>query len=223
MKNIVKYLTSLLLLTMSIALAQQVDITNPVAPKTQLTTNWVFVVDTSHSMQGVFDKSRAAFLHATSHPTDELFFSVITFNDRGMERFRDWQPASDRAFREASRWIETEMRVLSYGQRALEMALHLARPELTIVLITDGGFTEASEGRGFEAIRRTITSGQEWRRNNGHGSALLCAIGIENIGYTTGGKPSDADCQAFLREVGDQHGGGYFLVRNAMPEARTRR
>jgi len=219
MKNIVKYIMSLLLVSVGIALAQ-VEITNPVVPKTQLTKNWVFVVDTSHSMRGVFDKARAAFLHATSYPTDELFFSVITFNNRSMEKFRDWRPSSDREFREASRWIEAEMRILSYGQHAIDMALHLERPELTIVLITDGGFTEACEGRGFETIRQTIAAGQEWRRNNNYGSALICSIGIENIGYTTGGKPSDAACQAFLREVGDKNGGGYFLVRNAMPVSR---
>lgn len=220
MENIVKYMASLVLISVGVALAQQAEITNPVPPKTQLTKNWVFVVDTSHSMRGVFDKARAAFLHATSFPTDELFFSAITFNNQNMEKFRDWRPSSVQEFQETSRWIESEMRVLSYGRRAMEMALHLERPELTIVLITDGGFTEACEGRGFDTIRRTITDGQEWRRNNGHGAALICSIGIENIGYTAGGKPSDADCQAFLREIGDQHGGGYFLVRNAMPVSR---
>ena len=210
------------------ALAQQavptvpVEITNPVAPKARLTKNWVFVMDTSHSMQGVFDKSRAAFIHATSSTTDELFFSVITFNDPGMTKFRDWQPASEREFREATRWVEREMRVLSFGQQAIEMALHQQRRELTIVLITDGGFTEACEGRGFGTMRQTFADGQKWRVDNGYGQALICALGIENIGYTNGHKPPDADCQAFLREMGDLYNGGYFLVRNVMPTARAR-
>jgi len=213
------------LLTFGISPAQQnpqIEITNPVPPKTQLTTNWVFVMDTSHSMQGIFDKSRAAFLRATSHPTDELFFSVITFNDPGMQKFRDWVPASPREFADASRWVEQEMRVLSYGQRAIEMALHLERARLTVVMITDGGFTEACEGRGFGTIRQTFADGQEWRRTHGFGEALVCCLGIENIGYTNGHKPPDADCQAFLRELGDQYNGGYFLVRNAMPIAPAR-
>lgn len=224
MKNALKYavISALLTFVGVVAFAQQnpqVEITNPVEPKTPLTKNWVFVMDTSHSMQGVFEKSRAAFLHATSFPTDELFFSVITFNNQSMEKFRDWRPASAQEFQEAGRWVEQEMRVLSYGRRAIEMALHLERRELTVVLITDGGFTEACENRGFDSMRRAFADGQEWRRNNGYGQALICSIGIENIGYTTGHKPSDADCQAFLREMGDQYGGGYFLVRNAMPVA----
>jgi hypothetical protein len=196
----------------------QIEITNPIPPKTHLTTNWVFVMDTSHSMNGIFDKSRAAFLHVTSYPTDELFFSVITFNDPGMQKFRDWVPASAHEFQEAARWVEREMRVLSFGQRAVEMALHLERPRLTMILITDGGFTEACEGRGFGTMRQTFADGQEWRRSHGFGEAVICCLGVENIGYTNGHKPPDADCQAFLREIGDQYNGGYFLVRNAFPE-----
>lgn len=225
MRNILKYAVVSALLTFigTATFAQQapIEITNLVAPKTQLTKNWVFVMDTSHSMQGIFDKSRAAFIHTTSFPTDELFFSVITFNDPGMQKFRDWRPASAQEFRDAGRWVEREMRVLSYGQRAIEMALHLERRELTVVLITDGGFTEACEGRGFGTMRQTFADGQEWRRANGYGPALICSVGIENIGYTNGHKPLDADCQAFLRELGDQYGGGYFLVRNAMPATRA--
>jgi hypothetical protein len=215
------------LLMFGITSAQQppslsIEVTNPIPSKARLTTNWVFVMDTSHSMNGIFDRSRAAFIHATSSPTDELFFSVITFNDPGMQKFRDWTPASAQEFRDASTWVEREMRVLSYGAKAIEMALHLERQELTIILITDGGFTEACERRGFGTMRQTFADGQAWRRNRGFGEAIICALGIENIGYTNGHKPPDEECQMFLREIGDQYNGGYFLVRNAMPAPRRR-
>lgn len=186
-----------------------------VEPDGEITNRWVLVMDTSHSMRGVFAQAMDAYLEVTDFPTDELFFSLITFNNRGMEQFKDWVGASAEEFAKASTQIEKEALrgVLSYGATALRMALRQEREDVTIILITDGGFTEACEGRGFNGIRRVIEENQQWRVDQGYGEAKISCIGIENKGYTTGGKPTDEQCQAFLREIGTRWKGGYFLVR----------
>lgn len=186
-----------------------------VGPAEPLSTNWVLVMDTSHSMRGVFEQAFRAYLEATSFETDQLFFSLVTFNNRGMEQFKEWAPASREEFAKANALIEKEARrgVLSYGAAALRMALQQPRQNLTLIVITDGGFTEACSGRGFDGIRKVIEENQAWRVENGYGEAKICTIGIENKGYTTGGKPSDEECQAFLREMGTRWKGGYFLMR----------
>jgi hypothetical protein len=186
-----------------------------VAPKQKLTKHWAFVVDNSHSTRGVFDKVRGAFIEATSVPFDEMEFCMIAFNNRGMERFRDWTWASDEEFAASMVWLaEDKIGVLSYGARAITMALEQERDELTIVLITDGGFTEACYDRGFGAIEKAIVDGQRARAEKGLGPALICCLGISNPGYTTGGKPSDEVCQEFLRRTGLLYEGGYFVVRS---------
>lgn len=191
-------------------------------PTAQLTTNWCFLVDTSHSMRGVFDKARLAFFEATSYPTDQLRFSVITFDNRGMERFQDWKDASQEEFRKTSNWIREreEYRILSYGVKAIEMALDLQVQNLTILVISDGGFTEVStSGRRWDVIREAFSQGQQRRLNRGLGSAIITTIGIENPEYRAGNKPSDAECQAFLKEIGERYAGGYFLVHDALQAA----
>jgi len=188
-----------------------------VEPDGGITNRWVLVMDTSHSMRGVFAQTMKAYLEITEFPTDELFFSLVTFNNRGMEQFKDWVGASEDEFTKASDLIEKEARrgVLSYGATALRMALRQERDELTIIVITDGGFTEACEGREFGSIRRVLEENQQWRIDQGFGEAKICFIGIENKGYTTGGKPTDEQCQAFFREIGTRWKGGYFLVRQS--------
>lgn len=186
-----------------------------VRPERPLTTNWAIVMDTSHSMRGVFDSAFGAYLKATSFPTDQLNFCLITFNNQSMEQFKDWSPASVDEFKKAGELIERENRrgVLSYGAKAIRMALQQERQELTVLIITDGGFTEACNRRGFGSIRQVFIENQEWRKNRELGEALISCIGIQNTKYTTGGKPPDEECQAFLQEVGTRWGGGYFFVR----------
>jgi len=99
------------------------------------------------------------------------------------------------------------------GAKAIEKTLRLKKKHLTIIIITDGGFTSACYGHGFGKIKKVIKEGQKWRVKQGWGKAVICTIGVENKGYTAGGKPTDKECQAFLRKVGKKYGGGYCLVR----------
>lgn len=188
------------------------------APKQRLSKDWLFLFDNSHSMRGVFAKARAAFVEATRYPTDELNFKVIAFSNEGQQDVLEWQPASAQAFQETDKWLHKNAGIKSYGCKAWELALKTRTPKggaLTVICISDGGFSE-----GFAPIRRSIASGQAWRKANGLEEALLVSIGIENKGYTAGGKPSDEECQKFMREIGEAGKGGYFLVRE--PVATTR-
>lgn len=190
-----------------------------------LTTKWVFMVDTSSSMRGVFSKARRGFAEATRCPQDQLEFAVISFAN--FETLLDWRWATPESLAGADQWIHSEnterlsAHVLSYGVKAFQLALQQDRKELTIVLITDGGFTEAcSRWRSahnfsaFDPIREAIRAGQAWRINRGLNPAIIAAVGVENIDFTAGSKPPDEICQRFLREIGHDNHGGYYLIRN---------
>lgn len=188
-------------------------------PAQHLSKDWVFVVDGSASMKGVFAKTKRAFFEATSFSSDDWHFAAITFDDAGQERFRDWVDASLDELSRLETWIDERPRsrkpVLSYGAKAIQMALQQEKRELTIILITDGGFTEVSRAGGnFQVMRDVIDDGQQWRSNRNLPHALICCLGIENPHYRAGNKPPDGQCQDFLRGVGERSGGGYFLVRN---------
>lgn len=192
-----------------------------VSPAEPLSKYWIFVVDGSNSMDGIFGKVRKAFLTATAGASDEWEFAAITFDDARMERFRDWVKATPDELVSLEQWIRFRERnrrpVLSYGATAIRMALAQNKRELTVILITDGGFTEVSRAGGnFQVMRDVFEAGQAHRANNGLPYALVCCIGIENKNYTAGRKPPDADCQAFLKEMGERWRGGYFLVRGAI-------
>lgn len=183
-------------------------------PTERFTKNWCFVIDNSESVRDIFGQVRAGFLSIVNQNTDHMFFSAISFNNRGGERFRDWVAASPEEFAATDRWLTTCRGVLSYGVTALRMALTQERSELTVIILTDGGFTEACINRGnFGQITSVIEECQAWRENRGFGAAIICTIGIENIGYTIGNKPPDEVCQAYLRGLGERYGGGYILTR----------
>lgn len=191
-------------------------------PQTRLTTSWMFVVDTSASMERCFEKSRVAFMEATRCPTDELKFGVVTFNNEfnqevmkldinGGDFKSNWHPATADNFRKTEEWIRAHHGVRSFGAKAMKIALSSPRKNLTVVLITDGGFSD-----GFAAVSDQINETQQWRLNNGLGYAIITTIGIENLYYSAGGKQPDADCQAFLRGIGERWHGGYFLVHGVV-------
>jgi hypothetical protein len=219
-------------------------------PTTKLAKNWVFVVDTSDSMEGVFHKALKGWRYLTQNPTDEWFFCVYVFNNKGQTKHTKWLASSPENFEKAEAWVEhpRQRGVNSNGKRAIEQALRIMRSELSIVLITDGGFTSACDNRGFGRIRKTIISGQAWRRANSLHQATITSIGVSNSHYSAwclrcirgiktssrhnyalpdhwrsnkGKKPSDNDCQAFLREIGTAYAGGYLLVRHREPPVAT--
>jgi hypothetical protein len=160
-----------------------------------------------------------AWLEATKNPTDQLEYSIVAFNNQNMDRFRDWEWASEESFTSAYEWIIADKHggVLSYGATAITTAIQQERDMLTVVLITDGGFTEVSRAGGnWDVMRRVFVDAQKWRDTKGLGEAIVTTIGISNPNYTAGNKPSDKDCQAFLREIGTRYGGGYTRVTGAI-------
>lgn len=222
MKKILQKTLFALFLFASIMFAQEsVRFETISEPGARLTTSWMFVVDTSASMERCFEKSRVAFLEATKCPTDELKFGVVTFNNEFNQEvmkldvngdFRtNWHPATVDNFRKTEEWIRGHCGVRSFGAKAMKIALSAPRKNLTVVLISDGGFSD-----GFTAVDSAIESTQQWRLNNGYGYAIITSIGIENLYYTAGGKQPDADCQAFLKGIGEKWCGGYFLVHGVV-------
>lgn len=214
----VKTILVMLLITMLPAWALPGDLVFEVvdAPKTRLSKDWLFLFDNSHSMRGVFAKARAAFVEATKQPTDELNFNIISFSNEGQQDVRGWRQATVEEFEETDKWLHSKSGIKSYGCKAMEMALQEKKKDLTVILISDGGFSE-----GFAKMRESLAKGQAWREKEGLPKALLVSIGIENKNYTAGGKPADEVCQKFMRELGDLGEGGYFLVRE--PQAQVKR
>lgn len=180
-------------------------------PSHRFTDRWALVIDTSSSGQRVFSKVLFAYDRVMEFVNDDFLVTYFSFNSSTY--FREWEAATPLAVHDAKAWLNSTKGVLSRGTNALTEALRLQEPHLTIVIIGDGGFTEACSGRGFERLAATIQNGQQWRLDNALYPALICTVGIENIGYTAGGKPSDADCQGFMQRIGTTYGGGYFLVR----------
>lgn len=225
-----------------------VDLPTPGALK----KNWVFIVDTSDSMEGVFHKALKGWNHVTQAPTDDWSFCVYVFNNSGHDKHTKWLVASPANFERVKKWVKqpSQRGVNSNGRLSIEKALRLTRSELSIILITDGGFTTACENRGFGKIRQTIIDGQAWRKENKLNQATITTIGISNSHYSNwclkcvrgprttaphnyalpdawrsnkGKKPTNADCQAFLREIGTAYDGGYILVRHNEPPVKKQK
>lgn len=197
-----------------------------VPPKERFTHNWVFVIDRSSSLwnegmkRGTMKALRNGWRLALSHPTDELYFSIYKFHDKDSEEYLPWMKASPDEIIRAEKWLLPNPDdpsegggLYSYGLGAIKKALGQERQQLTIIIITDGGFTSACNGGGFGKIQKAIEDGQKWRVVNGFGQAIICTIGIENKDYFGGGKPDDEICQAYLEKVGSEWGGGYWYVR----------
>lgn len=193
--------------------AYRMTMVNP--PAVRLTNNWAFIFDTSHSMkQDRVAKAHYGFVNATNHSTDEWKFCVFTFNDHGVDRFLDWEEASVDSFKAAHKWSNKPRQrgVLSYANAAIKKALHLKTKDLTIILITDGGFSSSAGTDGLVKVKQIIADGQAWRQKNGYGKAIIACIGIQNLYYRAGYKKPDPICQRGLQEIGVANSGGFFYV-----------
>ena len=180
-------------------------------PASPFSDRWTLIVDTSSSGQRVFGKTLFAYEEIMRYTTDEFYFSMFSFNN--LTYFREWEQVSPEAIRRNKAWLDDTKGVLSRCTEALTLVFRDPEPHLTIILVGDGGFTEACFNRGFDQVEKIIRDGQDWRIANGLYPAIICSVGIENVGYTAGGKPTDRDCQDFLRHIGALYHGGYFLVR----------
>lgn len=214
MKRLAVVVASILLASTSIANPDEpiYKMKMVVKPKERFTNRWAFVVDTSHSIveKGLFGGILTAYRTATQMPTDQLKFCMYAFNNRGCYKYRKWEDASVEAFDGSVRWLYNPKNqgTMSYGSGAIEAALHQKYDKLTVIIITDGGFTE-----GGEPIKKVIDKAQDWRKKAGYGPAIICTIGIENHNcWPTYPKPYDVVCQRWLEDIGKKGDGGYFYV-----------
>lgn len=197
-----------------------IQIKTVVKPEAHLSTKWAFIIDGSSSLwtlqsrHRLVDKMNMAFSFATKHISDEFQFCIYVFSNKNRERFKDWEWASVDELTKAHRWVRNRRRddIYSHGRKSFELALRQKTERLSIIVITDGGFSSHNKQDGFGAVDRTIQEGQKWRVEQDYERATITTIGIENRWYYGGNKPSDEVCQAFLRRIGSENGGGYYYV-----------
>ena len=218
--------------------------------------NIVFLIDASSSiynepaLQRKFE--RAWGIITSNFASDELYFKIYVFNDKNKERMSKWYDAGGplglKKFRQAKKWILKKTGIYSWGLQAFKMALREKCPldnnritarRLTVVVMTDGGFTEAAEWvhpvkkiqkatedraiggayvktGSFKVFDRMIAQEQVKRKKKGLSPAVIVTIGIENDNPTWGltAKQPNDKCQAWLKKIGTQYHGGYLYVRN---------
>lgn len=207
-----------------------------------ISPNIVFVIDASSSINSsdeVSAKFELAWNQIVSYlGFDSLYFCVYVFNDEDSLYRRDWQEVNgldaENEFKRARDWVRKCTGIFSYGKKALSLAIKeknkfakndYMKRSLTIILITDGGFTEAARygmseeckslGRSpFWPIENAIKESQKWRKRHGLFPATIVSIGLENKEvWSLSVKRSDKECQNFLRKLGKLYHGGYYLVR----------
>jgi len=180
--------------------------------------NWAFVIDSSHSTWDIAERVLTGVEVATQFPTDHLRFCTYVFNNEGCHRYRrvrdkdgnlvGWVDASPDEFKAAKKFVRDNRGVSSYAAKALRDALFQPKKDLTIIVISDGGFSE-----GITKIKATIEAGQKWREKKGYGRAIICAIGIENMkSWPTYPKLSNRVCQQSMRDIGVEGKGGFFYI-----------
>lgn len=244
-------LITILLLSTTYSSAQEIEFVQKVKPAAPLSPNILFLVDASSSITWD-DESLRKFdfawrTIASMLGGDELYFSAITFNDKGNEQQRPWEKMGwghfenvnlsgrkdfyqwvfvPKQFEYVRKWVLENTGTRSYGEFALYKAItdmnpliknRIMRKTLTVILITDGGFTEAADkpkGTGnFISIYKSILTAQEFRKKMGLVPASLLVIGMENKNWSLTVKRPDNECQDFLKHIGKKFGGGYYLVR----------
>lgn len=231
-----------------------------VRPARQLTSNWIFVVDNSDSMRRNFGKARQGFHFLTQAGTDQWRFKVLVFSNTFKLKSEKWAPASPTAFDEAERWIShpDQKGISSFGAKALFAALGYQEnngkwvaektvANLTVVLISDGGFTSSSGNKGHAHLLQSVAEIQALRAKSGIGPAIITTVMIDNPHYNKlccpnsgpwtrhyydapdtpehnyGGKASNRDCMAFMRLLGKTYAGGMLLVKNKATAPKHRR
>lgn len=193
--------------------------------KERFTKNWAFVIDSSHSTWALAAKVMKAFNTATGFPSDQLRFCAYVFNDPGWtsKHYRDWVDASPEEFDKTQRWIRNTRGVGSIATPALVRALQQPVKELTVLIISDGGFTDGGGkgGQGIGVVKAIIEAGQKWRERQGYERALIVSIGIENaLCWPYYPKLSNTDCQKGMRDIGVDGLGGYFYIHKIRHQVR---
>jgi len=203
-----------------------------VVPTKFVSNNIVFVIDGSSTIRqskGLKGKFYRAWQGITNRlVADEWYFSAHLFGDKGREKVYPWTAAggkkSVQELAKLYRWTSKSKNVRSFGNKALSAAIKSRNPlnknkmmsrTLTVILITDGGFTEAVGPTGYERSYEVAIKAQRWRKANDLFEATILTIGLENkIYWSSHVKRPDAECQAFLKTLGTKYNGGYYLVRD---------
>lgn len=174
----------------------------------RFTKNWAFVIDSSHSTWDIAGRVITGVEVATQFPTDHLRFCAYVFNNEGCHRYKDWVDASPDEFKATKKFVYANRGVSSYAAKAIRDALLQPKKELTVIIISDGGFSES-----INRIKATIKVGQEWREKSGYGRAIICTIGIENMKcWPTYPKQPNRVCQKGMRTIGVKGKGGFFYI-----------
>jgi len=190
----------------------------------RFTKRWAFVIDSSHSTWDICTTVMAGFNAAVSMPTDDLRFCAYTFNNRGCHKFRDWEDASKDAFDATKKWVSQNKGVNSYVEGAIRGAITQPVENLTVILISDGGFSDGVSlaGASAQVVKEIIAEAQAERANQGLPPAIICTIGIENARcWPQYPKASNATCMQGMRDIGIEGRGGFFYVREIAKELAT--
>jgi hypothetical protein len=230
---------------------------NP-APRA-ISSNIVFVVDASSTINRYPDAiakfSLAWDTLVQNFASDQLYIRTYVFHDELSERKTKWVdaggPLGMEKFEAHKQWVLRNTGIYSWGLRAIKIALREVCPldknkaskrRLTIVLVTDGGLTEAANNRSgkteedvlnstikehvyarlgsFEVVDKVIELEQQKRVLRGLDRATIVTIGVENVKadleYGPSVKRPNSECQSWLKSIGKRYDGGYFYVRPLM-------
>lgn len=236
--------------------AQDASVEIVVPPKPHaISHNVVFVVDGSSTMNNTVEMSKkwqkAWDTIVNLLCGDELYTRTYVFHDLGRNKKTKWEdfggPLGFQKFKRVKKWIIKNDGIRSWGLLSLRQALKDKNPldknpgtnrRLTIILLTDGGFSEAAGNEpkskkkrvslekrvragkwamtgSFKIFDKIIKEGQEWRKKNGLAPATILSIGIQNDNPTwgTGVKRPEKECQAWLKKIGKKYNGGYVYIK----------
>ena len=226
--------------------SNQTIIEEVVHPKAPPPSDWVFVIDASDSMEGIFRRAIDGLRYITQWPTDEWHFKVYVFSDKAKTRWTEWEDVSVEALDTVEKWVDEDAQhgVNSYAERAIVKAIQEPRKNLFVILVTDGGFTSSCDDMGYGTITTAIAGAIKARLLAGFNSPLICTIGISNPHYSAwcyrcihrgssvphdfglpdettsnkGKKLPNKQCMSYLQWLGDYYRGGFIKIHGAVPD-----
>jgi hypothetical protein len=183
--------------------------TGPDGMPIRMTKRLIFIYDCSGSMNSEDLAIAISFVRGVMmQPLDEFEIGIIAFDGAtyrwpGIPEPKQTPPVpknwaalpSAPAIEQATQWLQN---LNDNGNTevipAIDMALKEKRDELSIVIVSDGGFHAESTKDILEAIEK----GQKWRKDNKLGRVNIMAVGVDDT-------PNNA-----LTKIGEVGGLGYF-------------
>lgn len=198
-KRLALGLVSGLLAVLVTGAAMAAELVTVVRGKTRFSNRILFVCDVSGSMHGrSFDQAVSSVRALASQPTDDMQIGVIAFADTATRwspsKKATWAKLPDaKAVKKAGAFLYRQgpgggTNVVP----ALELALKETKGKLSIILITDGIFSETDV-----AVLKAIKTGQAKRKKDKRGEAVIAVLGV-------GTK------QKVLEKLGRAGKGGYY-------------